>query len=103
MLQHAQPPVMPLMPARGTNHLAYGLSLATRGARVRVAEIRGASPALAKRLEGMGIHPGTLLEVIQHEGGGLVVRLHASKVALGAGMAHRIFVTDEPGKAAAHG
>ena len=77
---------------------AYGLALAARGATVRVAEIRGDSVALSKRLEGMGIHPGSVLEVVQHEGGSVVVRINASKVALGAGMTHRILVTDETGR-----
>lgn len=77
---------------------AYGLALAARGAAVRVVEIRGDSAALNKRLEGMGIHPGTVLEVLQHEGGSVVVRIGASKVALGAGMTHRILVTDEIGQ-----
>lgn len=76
------------------NPPAYGLALATRGARVRVTEIRSDSIPLNKRLEGMGIYPGVLLEVVQQEGGGLIVRLNGSKIALGAGMAHRILVTD---------
>ncbi len=89
-------PAAPLMPPHSTiKPPAYGLALAARGTRVRVAEIRGGASAISKRLEGMGIHPGTVLEIIQHEGGGLIVRLNASKIALGASMAHRILVTND--------
>ncbi|HQS03805.1 MAG: hypothetical protein B7Y07_09735 [Halothiobacillus sp. 24-54-40] len=72
---------------------SFGIGLAARGARVRVAGLAGDHPALAKRLEGMGIHLGSELEIIQREAGALIVRVGNTRVALGAGMAHKILVT----------
>lgn len=72
---------------------SFNIGLAARGARVRVAGLAGDLPALAKRLEGMGIHPGSELEIIQREAGALIVRVGNTRVALGAGMAHKILVT----------
>lgn len=71
---------------------SFGLGLAARGSRVRVVGLRGEHPALAKRLEGMGIHAGSELEILQREGGALIVRIGTSRVALGAGMVHKILV-----------
>ena len=72
---------------------SFGIGLAARGARVRVVGLTGEHPALAKRLEGMGIHPGSELEILQREGGALIVRVGTSRVALGTGMVHKILVT----------
>ncbi len=72
---------------------SFGIGLAARGARVRVVGLTGEHPALAKRLEGMGIHAGSELEILQREGGALIVRIGSSRVALGAGMVHKIMVT----------
>jgi ferrous iron transport protein A len=72
---------------------SFGIGLAARGARVRVAGLTGEHPALAKRLEGMGIHLGSELEIIQREAGALIVRVGNTRVALGSGMAHKILVT----------
>ncbi|MBD3816301.1 MAG: ferrous iron transport protein A [Halothiobacillus sp.] len=72
---------------------SFGIGLAARGSRVRVVGLTGEHPALAKRLEGMGIHAGSELEILQREGGALIVRVGASRVALGTGMVHKIMVT----------
>lgn len=74
---------------------SFGIGLAARGARVRVVGLTGEHPALAKRLEGMGIHPGSELEILQREGGALIVRVGTSRVALGTGMVHKILVTTQ--------
>jgi ferrous iron transport protein A len=72
---------------------SFGIGLAVRGSHVRVVGLTGEHPALAKRLEGMGIHAGSELEILQREGGALIVRIGSSRVALGAGMVHKIVVT----------
>lgn len=71
----------------------FGIGLAARGSRVRVVGLTGEHPALAKRLEGMGIHAGSELEILQREGGALIVRVGTARVALGTGMVHKILVT----------
>ncbi|MHB9021410.1 MAG: FeoA family protein [Halothiobacillus sp.] len=81
------------LPASAPKTGSFGIGLAARGARVRVVGLTGAHPALAKRLEGMGIHAGSELEIMQREGGTLVVRVGNMRVALGAGMTHKILVT----------
>ncbi len=88
----------PAMPHSSSQHshapaASFGIGLAARGARVRVVGLTGEHPALAKRLEGMGIHAGSELEILQREGGALIVRIGSSRVALGAGMVHKIMVT----------
>jgi ferrous iron transport protein A len=88
---------IPVIPHTTSQHspapvASFGIGLAARGARVRVVGLTGEHPALAKRLEGMGIHPGSELEILQREGGALIVRVGCTRVALGAGMAHKILV-----------
>ncbi|MGC8698127.1 MAG: FeoA domain-containing protein [Halothiobacillus sp.] len=80
-------------PRPAPSSASFGIGLASLGACVRVTGLTGEFPALAKRLEGMGIHPGSELEVIQREAGALIVRVGNTRVALGAGMAHKILVT----------
>lgn len=70
----------------------FAIGLATPGARVSVTAVNGAAPALEKRLEAMGIRVGTALEVIQHEGGSVIVRIGTTRLALGVSMAHRLRV-----------
>lgn len=81
--QHSAPPTA-----------SFGIGLARLGSRVRVAGLTGKHPALAKRLAGMGIYPGCELEILQREGGSLIVRVGQSRVALGAGMVHKIRVSE---------
>lgn len=70
----------------------YAIGLAAPGARVCVTALKGAVPSLEKRLEAMGIRVGTALEVLQHEGGSVIVRIGTTRLALGASMAHRLHV-----------
>jgi ferrous iron transport protein A len=95
LLFRSEIPAMPhaFSPQDHAPAASFGLGLAGRGARVRVVGLTGEFPALAKRLEGMGIHAGSELEILQREGGALIVRLGSSRVALGAGMVHKILVT----------
>jgi ferrous iron transport protein A len=72
---------------------ALPLGLVSRGAQVRVVALRDNGRGLEKRLEAMGIRVGTEMEVLQDEGGSVVVRIGESRVALGVAMKHRILVT----------
>ncbi len=87
-------PVMHSSPAssRDAPKNSFSIGLAALGARVRVAGLTAEHSALTKRLEGMGIHSGSELEIIQREAGALIVRVGNTRVALGAGMAHKILV-----------
>lgn len=70
----------------------FAIGLAAPGARVCVTALKSAAPSLEKRLEAMGIRVGTALEVLQHEGGSVIVRIGTTRLALGASMAHRVHV-----------
>lgn len=70
----------------------FAIGLAAPGARVNVTAVNQAAPALEKRLEAMGIRVGTALEVIQHEGGSVIVRIGTTRLALGVSMALRLQV-----------
>ena len=62
------------------------------GEKVEVLEIR-AGKGLHTRLANMGIYHGTVIEVItSSEGGPMLVAKNGNKVALGHGMASKIFV-----------
>jgi len=90
----------PLVPARRSGHgrraramnaaAAFPLSMANEGARVRVVALRGRG--LSQRLTEMGLNVGSELTVRQRQGGGLVVSRGETRYALGAGMAHGIWV-----------
>lgn len=95
LLSRSDIPAMPHpSPSRNPAPVAsFGIGLAARGSRVRVVGLADEHPALAKRLAGMGIHAGSELEILQREGGALIVRVGCTRVALGAGMVHKIQVT----------
>jgi ferrous iron transport protein A len=76
----------------GAMNPGFAIGLAAPGARVSVTAVNDAVPALEKRLEAMGIRVGTALEVIQHEGGSVIVRIGTTRLALGVSMAHRLRV-----------
>lgn len=78
--------------ASGNRPSGFAIGLAAPGARVNVTAVNNAAPALEKRLEAMGIRVGTALEVIQHEGGSVIVRIGTTRLALGVSMAHRLQV-----------
>lgn len=72
---------------------AYVLALAARGTRVRVTGVRGDAVALEKRLAAMGIRIGSELEIVQHEGSAVVVRIGETRLAIGIALVHRLLVT----------
>ena len=55
---------------------------------VRVA----AGKVLSRRLAELGLTPGVQLEILQDQGGPLLLAVRDSRLALGRGMAHKIIV-----------
>ncbi|MGH8551456.1 MAG: FeoA family protein [Methylococcales bacterium] len=77
-----------------TNHInvrSFPLSMAVEGDRVRIVMHRGGQ-GLDKRLASMGLHIDSTIEILQHIGGSFVVAVNDIRLALGAGMAHKIMV-----------
>lgn len=71
---------------------AFPLGLAALGETLEIVAVHGGE-RLIKRLEAMGLRPGTRLQTLQNERpGGLVVRAGGARLALGAGMMHKIRV-----------
>lgn len=69
----------------------FPLSQAQAGERVRVVALRGGE-GFARRMTEMGLNVGSELTVRQHQGGGLVVSRGETRFALGAGLAHQVWV-----------
>jgi Fe2+ transport system protein FeoA len=67
------------------------LALITPGKRVRLVQIN-AGHTLTHRLAELGLTPGVELEILQNEGGPLLINVRDSRLALGRGMAHRVLV-----------
>ncbi len=68
------------------------LAFMTAGERGEIVEIRGGQ-RMAKRLYGMGLTPNSLVEVIvSNPAGPILVNIRGSRVAIGKGMAMKIFV-----------
>jgi Fe2+ transport system protein FeoA len=51
-----------------------------------------AGRVLCRRLAEMGLTPGVQMEVLQDQGGPLLLAVRDSRLALGRGMAHKIIV-----------
>lgn len=75
----------------------YPLTLARENQRVWVVDVNGGKNLL-RRLLAMGISDNTELLVVRRDEdlrGGVVVRCGETRWALGAGMAHKILVTEQ--------
>lgn len=73
------------------DHKPFPLAMAREGMRVRIRLLRGGK-GLEMRLTSLGLNVGSELVVSQHQGGKMVVRRGETRLALGAGMAHKIMV-----------
>lgn len=73
------------------------LSMVAGGSEVEVAAVR-AGWGLQRRLADMGMTPGTRIKLVSSRSGPVVVEVRGSRLALGAGVAHKIMVV-VPGKA----
>ena len=67
------------------------LLLAAAGDTVKVQRVSGA-PEVKKHLEDLGFVPDTPVEVIQSQGGDMIVKIRDSKLALTKEMAQKIKV-----------
>ncbi len=67
------------------------LTMVSAGQRVRLVEIT-AEHKLRRRLTELGLTPGVELNVVQAQGGPLLLTVHESRLALGRGLAHQIMV-----------
>lgn len=67
------------------------LSMIAPGQRVKLVGIT-AGRRLRHRLTELGLTPGVELQVMQAQGGPLLVSVYNSRLALGRGMAHAILV-----------
>lgn len=70
---------------------SFPLTMASEGERVQISFLSG-SPGLEARLVSLGLNLGSELEVLHRLGGNTVVRRGESRLALGAGMAHKVMV-----------
>jgi len=61
----------------------------------RLVEIRGGR-TLTRRLLALGLRQGTLLNVVQRRGQGLVLAAGDGRVAMGFGVAEKLWVCPEP-------
>ena len=72
---------------------AFPLALAQSGENLRIAAFK-TGKGLSKRLGGLGLHKGSVIEVVHHQRNGSVIVAHGdSRVALGGGTAQMILVT----------
>ena len=71
---------------------ALPLALATEGARFRIDRFLGGC-AMTQRLTDMGLYVGSEVRIAQRHGGQLVVVRGETRLALGAGIAHKVMVS----------
>jgi ferrous iron transport protein A len=69
------------------------LAMCKEGDKVVVKGIAGGR-GIKTRLEGLGIVPGTVMEVLKSGPGPVVVKINSSRVALGFGEAMKIYVEE---------
>lgn len=74
---------------------AMGLAMVGVGHPVTLVKIQ-ANRKLTHRLTDLGLTPGTELEILQDQGGPLIIAVRNSRVALGRGIAHKIMVKLAP-------
>ena len=75
------------------NGASFPLSVGRAGEALCVARMPSGK-GVSERLAGMGIQPGDQLQVVQNQGGSLLIETAAgSRFVIGGGMADKIFVT----------
>lgn len=67
------------------------LTMIAPGRRVKLVQIK-AGRRLRHRLTELGLTPGVGLEIVQDQGGPLLLAVRDTRLALGRGMAHKIMV-----------
>ena len=76
---------------RTPNNGLLPLSMVGTGQTVKLVEIM-AGTKLRRRLTELGLTPGVELQVMQDQGGPLLLSVYNSRLAVGRGMAHKIMV-----------
>jgi ferrous iron transport protein A len=66
----------------------------------QLAAIRGGRQ-LTRRLLALGLRQGSILQIVQRRGQGLVLATGAARIAVGAGIADKLWVTPPPAAAPA--
>jgi len=79
----------------GTLYAPFPLAMAQEGEPLRIHLLRGGK-GLELRLTELGLNVGSELTVSQRSGGSLVVLRGETRIALGAGLAHKIMVVRQP-------
>lgn len=69
----------------------FPLMMADEGARVRIVALHGGKGS-SMRLTELGLNVGSEVQVLQRQGGGLLIARGESRIALGGGMAAKILV-----------
>ena len=67
------------------------LAYAKTGETLRIQSIAGGRN-LSRRLAGMGLYPGSTIKVISNQGGPIIIAIGETRLAIGKGMAAKIFV-----------
>jgi len=67
------------------------LSMSTRGTRLKIACVSG-DQGFRRKVTDMGLNTGTEIEIRQQEHGAVVICSGNKRYAIGAAMAHRIWV-----------
>jgi len=74
-----------------TTPKGFPLMMADEGVAVRILALRGGK-GLSLRLTELGLNVGAEIQVLQRQGGGLLVARGEARIALGGGMAAKIVV-----------
>jgi ferrous iron transport protein A len=69
------------------------MNIISSGKRVEIVKVLGGC-CFMKRLEEMGILPGSAVEVVQNNGGPVMLGIGNSRFAIGQGAATRIYVKE---------
>jgi Fe2+ transport system protein FeoA len=81
-----------VIPGGGDNAAAVPLSTLPDGTRARFVRVE-AGAGLKARLTAMGLSPGVGVTVVNNRGAGpFVVAVRDTRIVLGRGMAHKVFV-----------
>ncbi|MCB2178892.1 ferrous iron transport protein A [bacterium] len=70
------------------------LTDAKPGAKLHLAKIQGGKQ-ITRRLVELGLTPGVQIRKLQDTGGPVILAIRDSRIALGRGMAEKLFVTNE--------
>ncbi|MEG3847865.1 FeoA family protein [Microcoleus sp. herbarium19] len=79
-------------PAAGQGK-SFGLFIASVGEKLRIVKLKG-SEGTVRRLIGMGLVPGTEVQIISTCGGSVIVGIGDNRIGLGAGMAQKILCSN---------